>query len=316
MALWTPAFTNTTLWLDASDSNTLTIVSGAVSEWRDKSGNDRHATQATSGARPTLKANQQNGLDAIGFTTAQEMALPNVPQTSGQHIFFIGDTSAISTSDRVFMNRSSPSAANLALYFGRIDRNYRPEAYWNNTATANWPTAINRKAIYRYHYKTGTPAFTLMQVDGQTPVTASVTASDLTSWNLINSVAAQQSAFDAYELIITPDIDSETVEIINGYLAWKWGLESLLPSGHPYKDAAPQSFSVSGIIRDADGNPAERVVRAYRRDTGALIASTTSDSVTGHYEFALGLNDEIQRIVLDDDAAPLYNDLIDRVIPA
>jgi hypothetical protein len=75
------------------------------------------------------------------------------------------------------------------------------------------------------------------------------------------------------------------------------------------------SARVSGVITDADGNPAARIVRAYRRDTGALIVSTTSDAVTGEYELILPDTNEIQRIVLDDDAAPLYNDLIDRVIP-
>ena len=29
------------------------------------------------------------------------------------------------------------------------------------------------------------------------------------------------------------------IEKAEGYLAWKWGLVSNLPSGHPYKNAAP-----------------------------------------------------------------------------
>jgi hypothetical protein len=28
-------------------------------------------------------------------------------------------------------------------------------------------------------------------------------------------------------------------QLIEGYLAWKWGLQSRLPSNHPYKNAAP-----------------------------------------------------------------------------
>jgi hypothetical protein len=30
--------------------------------------------------------------------------------------------------------------------------------------------------------------------------------------------------------------------LIEGYLAWKWGLVSKLPSGHPYKSAPPAGF--------------------------------------------------------------------------
>jgi hypothetical protein len=28
-------------------------------------------------------------------------------------------------------------------------------------------------------------------------------------------------------------------QLMEGYLAWKWGLQANLPSGHPYKSAAP-----------------------------------------------------------------------------
>ena len=55
-AVWTPASLGSSLavWLDASDATTLTSSGGSVSEWRDKSGNARHAVQANSGSRPTL----------------------------------------------------------------------------------------------------------------------------------------------------------------------------------------------------------------------------------------------------------------------
>ena len=43
------------LWLDAADSTTVILASGtsAVTQWNDKSGNGRNATQATAGLRPT-----------------------------------------------------------------------------------------------------------------------------------------------------------------------------------------------------------------------------------------------------------------------
>jgi hypothetical protein len=31
--------------------------------------------------------------------------------------------------------------------------------------------------------------------------------------------------------------------VVEGYLAWKWGIQSQLPVGHPYKNARPQSYS-------------------------------------------------------------------------
>jgi hypothetical protein len=40
------------LWLDAADASSVTTVSGAASQWNDKSGNGRHATQTTANNRP------------------------------------------------------------------------------------------------------------------------------------------------------------------------------------------------------------------------------------------------------------------------
>lgn len=55
------------LWLDAADTTTITASSNAVSEWRDKSGNARHVTQATASNQPTTGSSTQNGRNVITF---------------------------------------------------------------------------------------------------------------------------------------------------------------------------------------------------------------------------------------------------------
>lgn len=55
------------LWLDASDSASITHSSGAVSQWNDKSGNGRHVSQSTASAKPTTGTNTLNGLNVITF---------------------------------------------------------------------------------------------------------------------------------------------------------------------------------------------------------------------------------------------------------
>lgn len=66
-----------TLWLDANDTSTLfdsdtggnQIVSDAtaVGRWQDKSGNNTHASQSTSGFRPLFKTSIQNKKNIIRF---------------------------------------------------------------------------------------------------------------------------------------------------------------------------------------------------------------------------------------------------------
>ena len=45
---------------------------------------------------------------------------------------------------------------------------------------------------------------------------------------------------DMYELLqYDGEITVTQRQQIEGYLAWKWGLQSTLPAGHPFKTAAP-----------------------------------------------------------------------------
>jgi hypothetical protein len=64
------------LWLDAADASTLfdatsggslVAADGGVARWEDKSGNARHATQATSANRPARKTAIQGGKDVLRF---------------------------------------------------------------------------------------------------------------------------------------------------------------------------------------------------------------------------------------------------------
>ena len=64
------------VWLDGSDSTTITLNGSLVSEWRDKSGNARHAAQATAAAQPTYTSNDLNALATLRTTGSQHMVIP------------------------------------------------------------------------------------------------------------------------------------------------------------------------------------------------------------------------------------------------
>jgi len=71
---WTPAEITTELWIDAADEATIT-KDGAnkVSEWADKSGNDRHLTQSALNNRPSF----HNSGDNFVFFDGKFMAANN-----------------------------------------------------------------------------------------------------------------------------------------------------------------------------------------------------------------------------------------------
>lgn len=76
------------------------------------------------------------------------------------------------------------------------------------------------------------------------------------------------------------------------------------------------SKTVSGTVYDSEGQPsAGRTVRAYRRDTGSLLGSATTDS-SGAYSILVGsFASEVQIVCLDDAGGTLENDLILRTFP-
>lgn len=80
--------------------------------------------------------------------------------------------------------------------------------------------------------------------------------------------------------------------------------------------ALREVMRVSGVIRDDRDTPCSRTVRLVERASGDVIDETVSDAVTGEYSLSTLTGDECQRIVLaEDSSVPLYNDLIDRVVP-
>lgn len=62
------------LWLDAADSSSVTTVSGAASQWNDKSGLGRHATQTTANNRPSYSGTL-NGRNVLTFDGTNDSML-------------------------------------------------------------------------------------------------------------------------------------------------------------------------------------------------------------------------------------------------
>lgn len=238
--LWTPANIATQLWLDAADSGTVSLdVNDGVIQWGDKSGNGRHAAQATAPARPTLDPAARNGLDIIRFDGVNDVLLfaTSFPQLSGQNVWLAGDTTGMNSgNDRIFLERNYTSNQ-PALYLTRLSGSFNAHIWWGSYA-GGVSTGSYRPAIWRWRIRTS-PSDRLVQVDGGAPNVVTAASTNLSSWSSINTSSVQQSKFAAYEIIVTGNVDDSTREKIEGYLAWKWGMVANLPSGHPYKSAPP-----------------------------------------------------------------------------
>jgi len=243
---WTPAEIATSLWLDAGDANTITLNGSNVSQWNDKSGNARHATQATANQRPTYTSNSQNGYGIISFGQSNLDISSTTPITSGNSNFgfFVAYKPKIASGyGTIFANYS---AGNFQLLFATSIPYATPWGLYNAASldldpgsyTQNENTIIScvRTSGSFVGYTNGTTKNTVANI-------ASVYAGANTAsvWTLgANTNNTEAGLMDLYELIVIDGtVSTDTRQRIEGYLAHKWGLTANLPANHPYKNAAP-----------------------------------------------------------------------------
>jgi hypothetical protein len=229
---WDPSKIATQIWLDAADPATTITVSGALSEWLDKSGNARHVTQATASQRPLLVPNAVNNLNALDFDASDDRLLTplNISTTRDWMI------AAVFRPKDNFGRRVVASSNLNSLMSG---------ARTSNCVYVN--SADVRSAAWLPVQQLGIGVVLSPSVSGNLQfwgdgTNLTTTSSTARAWGILGLGAVQygETANAIFcELIVTSATDSVTRQLIEGYLAHKWGTTGSLPAGHPYKVSAP-----------------------------------------------------------------------------
>lgn len=257
-SLWTPAKIATAVWLDASDSASLTTVSGKVSEWRDKSGNARHATQTDDSYRPTYSATAINNAPGLNFNSNILGFLSALPVGLNALTYFACAQQAdIATSSysALFQLRTN-NQLDLATLYLRSNtaeaggRRLSSNSYQMvSTAATSGPLIV----CAQFNFSAATLGISInggefvyrsggFQSAGQTEASLgmqSVGSSNngASAFTPSNAVGKKIGCFIA----ISAATAAEDRQRIEGYLAHKWGLTANLPAAHPYKVAPPRS---------------------------------------------------------------------------
>jgi hypothetical protein len=272
---WTPAsLADARMWLDASDSSTITLSGSSISLWEDKVGSN-DATDAVNSsnvtittARPTIATADQNGLDAIAFNGAQwfdhASAKGLLRNRSCAVMALVYKFGTLSSIQNVWSNRDRPDAGRLRfnymrLTYCRFQARRLPTDYdliVETTATppldTNWNMVlcvmdyaqnaaalrVNGAVFATGNFLKGNANTDDTDVDAGTPNKLIAIGAGsrhgqtpLSNGSRIGELFCGAKTSGSYA---TSDIEK-----VEGYLAHKWGLASLLPSGHTYKNAAP-----------------------------------------------------------------------------
>lgn len=232
--VWSPGQISTELWLDGSDSSTITETSGAISQWDDKSGNARHATQSNAAYRPVVDAATFNSLPSVYFGVPPELLYISTFGSGTYSWFFAlvsdasitsvvgsesGDTyipiassgSPVNTNILRLNSVNDPSGA-YQIYGGELSQSVanRGEAYTElNRANGNICGYINLPVV-----------------------TNTIRLGYANSGYFLGGYMGEA-------IVLNGTPSSDTIQKVQGYLAHKWGLTANLPNDHPYKIVGP-----------------------------------------------------------------------------
>ena len=242
------SLTGLQLWLDAADSSTVTGTS-TVTSWLDKSGNGNNGTPISSG--PTLVQNIQNGLPGITFpTTASIMLCGNILTGTNFSILAVIKYTSSGIEEFALGEWKHQYGSNLPFYKGGT-------IYATASDTTYGPfgplTPADTSAFHMYSASlassTSSPDATLIAgTDGNVATYTSTSGPNTAGTDKPFSVGGDYENITGYypltgymcEVIVyNTALTLSQRQQVEGYLAWKWGLQNNLPSTHAYKKFRP-----------------------------------------------------------------------------
>lgn len=256
MPLWTPADLAVAphAWHDASNTASLTLSGSLVTSIDDLSGNARGLGN-TGTNRPSYSVTGFPGsLPGITATESPSTGLKSVPTdfalTSSNWAFFMsfamtgsGDFYKRFWSGRISSVRDDYDTLGAFQVFYLGGAKFGSNNFEESGSTGAIATGAGHVLGY---YGDGVGVSRTYDGTVLASVMPSPAPLDLMSLGVFQNAYTNTENLPAVlgeHLVLgyTPTTDER--QRIEGYLSWKWGTVALLPSGHPYKTAAPQTGS-------------------------------------------------------------------------
>lgn len=229
---WTPTNLGSSLalWLDADDASTITLNGSSVSQWGDKSANGFNVSQINAAQQPSYTLNSLNGRPGIDWGSIANNKTLTITGIDYSPVRYFGVAD---------YDGPDPFTLNATLighsFTNTLDR------IGTNTSGSNWshPTTcfLNGAASSsNIALPTINNHFIFATNNGPNPSRSEI--------YLGASQLGGQRAWigKIYEIIsVNTTPSTEERNIIEGYLAHKWGLTENLPTDHPYKISPPQN---------------------------------------------------------------------------
>ncbi len=255
---WTPAQlgADLRLWLDADDASTISLNGSLVTQWRDKSGLANHMSQTIQSFELSYQANAVNGRAAVvdlgtpGGNFFMETVQNVSMNGSGMTIYGVGrpDTDANSGTARFIM---VPNYVWFGTWFldlsgnlqiGTVSARFGDGSTWTLGSSSNVAWEDTLRVVGSTVNASGSQ---ITYADGTAGPTQQQAFANWNATVQLNHVfgGSQQWRGPMCEVVMSVNVlGTSDRQKLEGYLAHRWqgaGGANNLPSGHPYKAAAP-----------------------------------------------------------------------------
>jgi hypothetical protein len=237
------------LWLDASDRTTLfsdslgtlPVSSGSqtVSYWKDKSSSNNNATNTSN--QPTLQFQRINNYPSVSFNGAQYLTLSSTllptdyPDAS---YFFVVKTILANEVQVFFSYGTSPTEVGRTPQFFFENGNLYADTFGSNAIydTINITNKFVVGSFTRNAFLKGWVNGSSFIGSNNSPLTTTIGTgfATLGVGRVITTPFYNLHGEIAEVIIYNSELNQVNRQLIEGYLANKWGLNQQLPSNHPY----------------------------------------------------------------------------------
>lgn len=239
---WTPLqIPGCTLWLDAADVTSVTVLNGNATQWRDKSGLSNNGTATGTIAYRSAAINTYNAMSYSGATSTYFRG-SNSNSTNVLTCFSVATmNSGTYGSGRILsLGLAETFDYNDTRYCAAIERGgaginaYRAGAPLGTSALSGFSVPFLCCSLFN-----GTNHTMFMNGTAGTTV-ASTGNFAYRVYNIGNSLGEENlvwwNGFIGEVIAFNGALSTRQRQQVEGYLAYKWGLRSVLPANHPYKN--------------------------------------------------------------------------------
>jgi hypothetical protein len=237
---YTPA--NELLWLNAGDLGSGDGV--PIGAWASSGRDPLLLSQSNGGLQPILHQNVFAGKPAVRFDAGKCLNTTNTALDQQNNWCWVGliQTSVSNGEGMVFMWGAEASAQRRALWASGSTGKLGFSGYNVNVLTNATTSAMSIATMVR------SSGVISVLLNGTVANSGNVALAPYTYAGLgvgANFSGSEGWTGDMMELVSTANITSQ--ERVEGYLAWKYGLQSLLPVTHEYASAAPLLINTPAV---------------------------------------------------------------------